>query len=400
MDGAKVGLVAYGARLLTGHLQAKGERFAGLVTTAASEDIQRGADGLVAVTATLLLIYARESDQDARDAMAEAALGIEEGTDTQEFADVVRLILEVNEGVVAPQAVQANAEAVGAVAEGLAARLASLIAVVQKVHPNKIVAQLSKQSRTDPAGLQMSDSDSLRKASMEAASDQSLQKLRLDALNTLMYAMRCSAFRLGRLGESRTGNPEGLIFVAVANVAITAQQLAQGAGNLVELRNYYSAAALARQLVEFEYLMWAFDDDPGSIGDWVQSDRDAREARWGPKAIYARDGNHFRRSDYGRHCEQGGHPTPAGIQLSLPDPDRGTAIFALQLSDLIFHVAAIWSSQQSLLTKLAHSYGFEESKIVHVDERDRARSCLDKWKEFDRLGHISSHYSDPTGRVE
>ncbi|XGU18565.1 hypothetical protein ACETU7_23140 [Rhodococcus sp. 3Y1] len=235
MDGAKVGLVAYGARLLTGHLQAKGERFAGLVTTAASEDIQRGADGLVAVTATLLLIYARESDQDARDAMAEAALGIEEGTDTQEFADVVRLILEVNEGVVAPQAVQANAEAVGAVAEGLAARLASLIAVVQKVHPNKIVAQLSKQSRTDPAGLQMSDSDSLRKASMEAASDQSLQKLRLDALNTLMYAMRCSAFRLGRLGESRTGNPEGLIFVAVANVAITAQQLAQGAGNLVEL---------------------------------------------------------------------------------------------------------------------------------------------------------------------
>ncbi len=102
-----------GARLLTGHLQAKGERFAGLVTTAASEDIQRGADGLVAVTATLLLIYARESDQDARDAMAEAALGIEEGTDTQEFADVVRLILEVNEGVVAPQAVQANAEAVG-----------------------------------------------------------------------------------------------------------------------------------------------------------------------------------------------------------------------------------------------------------------------------------------------
>ncbi|MCE4266155.1 hypothetical protein [Rhodococcus globerulus] len=400
MDGAKVGLVAYGARLLTGHLQAMGERFAGLVATAQSEDIQRGADGLVAVTATLLLIYARESDQDARDAMAEAALGIEEGTDTQEFADVVRLILEVNEGVVAPQAVQANAEAVGAVAEGLAARLASLIAVVQKVHPNRIVAQLSKQSRTDPAGLQMSDSDSLRKGSMEAASDQSLQKLRLDALNTLMYAMRCSAFRLGRLGESRTGNPEGSIFVAVANVAITAQQLAQGAGNLVELRNYYSAAALARQLVEFEYLMWAFDDDPGSIGDWVQSDRDAREARWGPKAIYARDGNDFRRSDYGRHCEQGGHPTPAGIQLSLPDPDRSTAIFALQLSDLIFHVAAIWSSQQSLLIKLAHSYGFEESTIVYVDERDRARSCLDNWKEFDRLGHISSHYSDPTGRVE
>lgn len=399
MDGVKVGLVAYGARLLTGHLQDNGERFAGLVATGQSEDVQRGADGLVAVTASLLLIYARQSDQNARDALAEAALGIE-GADEQEFADVVRLILEVNEGVAAPQTVQADTETVGAVCEGLAARLAGLIAVVQKVHPNKVVAQLSKQSRTDPAGLEMSDTESLRKAGMEAASDQSLQKLRVDALNTLMYAMRWSAVRLGALGEQRSGNSEASIFVTVANVAITAQQLAEGAANLVELRNYYSAAALARQLVEFEYLMWAFDDDPGSIGDWAQSDRDAREVRWSPRAIYGRDGNEFRRNDYGRHCEQGGHPTPVGVQISLPDPDRGTAIFALLLSDLIIHIAGIWATQQSLLTKLAHSYGFEESTIVYVDERDRARLCLDNWKKFDRLGHISSHYSDPTGRVE
>jgi hypothetical protein len=400
MDGAKVGLVAYGARLLTGHLQSKGERFAGLVTIGQSEDVQRGADGLVAVTASLLLAHTRQSGQSARDAMTELALGIDASFDAKEFDDVTRLILEVHEGAVAPQTVQAGAETVGTVCEVLAARLAGMIAVAQNVHPNKVVAKLSKQVRTDPGGLEMSDTASLRKAAIEAASDQSLQKLRVDALNTLMYAMHWSAVRLGALGDQRSGNSEASIFVAVANVAITAQQLAEGAANLVELRNYYSAAALARQLVEFEYLMWAFDDDPSSIGDWAQSDREARELRWSPRAIYGRDGNEFRRSDYGRHCEQGGHPTPVGVQLSLPDPDHSTTIFALLLGDLILHIAAIWASQQSLLVKLAQLFGFEESTIVHVDERDRARSCLESWKEFDRLGHISSHYSDPTGRVE
>ncbi|MDV8071162.1 hypothetical protein R4P64_32100 [Rhodococcus sp. IEGM 1366] len=399
MDGVKVGLVAYGARLLTGHLQAKGERFAGLIEEGRREDIQRGADGLVAVTATFLLAYVQQSGQGARGALAEVARGLETGVGAQEIDAVVRLILEIHEGVT-PQAVQVDVELVGVVAEGLAAGLACLIAVAQNVHPNKVVAQLSKQIRTDPAGLEMSDSDSLRKAAMEAASDEFLQKLRIDALNAVMYAMRWSAVRLGALGESRVGNPEALSFVAVANVAITAQQLAEGAANLVELRNYYAASALARQLVEFEYLMWAFDDEPGSIGDWAQSDREAREVRWSPRAIYSRDGNDFRRSDYGRHCEQGGHPTPNGVQLSLPDPGQVTAIFALQLSDLIIHVDAIWTSQQSLLTKLARLHGFGESAVVVAAERDRARECLEKWKKFDRLGHIASHYSDPTGRVE
>src|SRR4051812_19922762 len=59
--------------------------------------------------------------------------------------------------------------------------------------------------------------------------------------------------------------------VGLAIVAQIAGELAAGAALLLEAGNDYSAAALIRQLVEVEYLAWAFAEDEGEAAEWLRS---------------------------------------------------------------------------------------------------------------------------------
>jgi len=402
MDGTKVGLVRDGARLLTGHLQGRGDCFGKILASNDRHAVKGAADALVAIGATLLLDQVRRSGAPAQAVLAELVPGIEVHADAARVQEVMNLLLRIHAGQPAGT-VRVGAECVGIVAERIAAALAGIIALADGVHPNRIVAQITKQVRTDPGSLEMTDPELLHHAGVAAAADPALQRTRVDALNALLTATRLSAMRLGRLGEQRSSandlSGEALVFVTVADVAFAAQQLALGAANLLELENYYPASALSRQLVEFEYLLWAFADEPGSIGDWSASDREARELNWSPRAIYRRDGSEFRRSDYSRHCEQGGHPTPLGVRLGLPPADGDASIFALQLSDLIIHMSSIWESLESLLTKLAQAHGFDVDDVADPGDRAQARQKVQQWRSLDRLGHIASHYADPTGRI-
>lgn len=402
MDGIKVGLVRDGARLLTGYLQGRGDCFAEIAASNDHDAVKRAADALVAVGATLLLDQVRRSGAPAQAVLRELVPGIEVHADTAQVQAVMNLLLQIHAGQ-PTGTVRVGAECVGTVAEGIAAALADIIAAAEGVHPNKVVAQITKHVRVDPGSLTMTNSELLRNEGIAASADPALQRTRVDALNALLTATRLSAARLGKLGEQRSSRndsqEEALVLVTVADVAFAAQQLALGAANLLELDNYYPASALARQLVEFEYLLWAFADEPRSIGDWSASDREARELYWSPRAIYRRDGSEFRRSDYSRHCEQGGHPTPLGVRLGLPPADGDASIFALQLSDLIIHMSSIWASLESLLAKLAQAHCFDLDDVADPGDRAQARQKVEQWKTLDRLGHIASHYADPTGRI-
>ncbi len=109
---------------------------------------------------------------------------------------------------------------------------------------------------------------------------------------------------------------------AVVGIATALQiggQLVEGAVTLLTAGNRYAAMALIRQLVEVEYVGWAFAEDQQRTGDtWLRSSDDERRKMWQPRHLRESSAGRFRGSDYGSHCELGGHPTPKARQL-LPD---------------------------------------------------------------------------------
>jgi hypothetical protein len=106
--------------------------------------------------------------------------------------------------------------------------------------------------------------------------------------------------------------------VGLATIAQLAGQLCRGMTALLEIGSLYSAAALLRQIVETEYIAWAFAEDEDEAANWMRSSRDERLDCWQPRHLRGRSAGRFRAEDYHRHCEIGGHPTPASLQL-LPD---------------------------------------------------------------------------------
>ena len=146
------------------------------------------------------------------------------------------------------------------------------------------------------------------------------------------------------LGSDRTlgrslfghGNDET---VAVSVLLRVAGQLTSASADLFADGRYYAASALVRQMVEIEYLAWAFETHNGEGERWLRSTKDERQKFFTPAKLRAAAGQEtFRGKDYGYHCELGGHPVPqAGILL-----EGSFAVGQLMLSDLLGHVGRIW----------------------------------------------------------
>ena len=127
--------------------------------------------------------------------------------------------------------------------------------------------------------------------------------------------------------------------VAVSVLLRVAGQLISASADLFSDGRQYAAAALVRQMVEIEYLGWAFETRNGEAERWLRSDQRERQKFFTPAKLRAAAGQGtFRGKDYGYHCELGGHPVPqAGILLG-----GDSAIGQLLLSDLLGHVGRIW----------------------------------------------------------
>lgn len=106
--------------------------------------------------------------------------------------------------------------------------------------------------------------------------------------------------------------------VGLAIVAQVAGELISGAVLLLDHDNLYAAAALLRQMVEVEYLAWAFAEDQEEARAWLRSSAGDRQKFWKPGHLRKRSNGRFRSTDHGMHCNQGGHPTPDAMRL-LPD---------------------------------------------------------------------------------
>ena len=100
----------------------------------------------------------------------------------------------------------------------------------------------------------------------------------------------------------------------------------------------YSASALVRQLVEVEYLAWAFEDDPTEAKKWIHSNKKDRINFFTPAKLREAARDRFRGKDYGYHCELGGHPVPGAKNLLVNSDNIGQ----LMLSDMLGHTWRIW----------------------------------------------------------
>jgi hypothetical protein len=126
--------------------------------------------------------------------------------------------------------------------------------------------------------------------------------------------------------------------VAVSVLLRITSQITSASADLFSDGRCYAAAALLRQMVEIEYLAWAFETRDGDAERWLRSTQDERLEFFKPAKLRAAAQGKFRGKDYGYHCELGGHPVPGSVILLNGD----TAVSQLLLSDLLGHIGRIW----------------------------------------------------------
>jgi hypothetical protein len=127
--------------------------------------------------------------------------------------------------------------------------------------------------------------------------------------------------------------------VGVSLLLRIASPLTSASAELLTEGRAYAGAALLRQIVEIEYLAWAFENRHSDAQRWLRSDSSVREEFFRPAKLRKAAAGRFRNADYGFHCELGGHPVPTGSVLLRNELSTSE----LLLSDLLGHAAGIWN---------------------------------------------------------
>jgi hypothetical protein len=92
-------------------------------------------------------------------------------------------------------------------------------------------------------------------------------------------------------------------------------QLAVGAAQLYKASRWYAGAALVRQLIEVEYLLFLFATDDDEPEQWLNaSDAEAKKT-FSPSQMRERSAGRFLVDEYQTHCKIGGHPRVSGHLL-------------------------------------------------------------------------------------
>jgi len=163
----------------------------------------------------------------------------------------------------------------------------------------------------------------------------------------------------------------------LGHLSQTAGALVGGALELVLHGNGYAGSALNRQLVEVEYLAWAFAEDQQEAASWLRSSSAERRSRWQPRHLRERSQGRFRGADYSNHCEVGGHPTPPGMRQLLTG-DLGIA--EIIISETASHGTSAWDY---LLLAVAV---LDATDVVPANEANTVKDAEALWRRHERLG--------------
>ena len=169
-------------------------------------------------------------------------------------------------------------------------------------------------------------------------------------------------------------------FRGASAVIEIAAQLAAGIESELEAVRRYTAAGLARQLIEAEYLLRAFVDDITRAGDWYTASPDDIRRYFMPKTM--RPLGDFSEHEYWSHCDQGGHPSPQGARLLRfgvhTDPQHDQVMTASLWGDFAQHLSRVWSATYALLaTHHARFVTVHASAIAEVEEVGKRWSGAD-----------------------
>lgn len=166
--------------------------------------------------------------------------------------------------------------------------------------------------------------------------------------------------------------------VGVSLLLRMAAQLVSASADLLVQGRPYAGAALLRQIVEIEYLSWAFETRDRDAERWLRSDKNERDTFFRPAKLRKAAQGRFRSQDYGYHCELGGHPVPGGTLLLNNDDSTPQ----LLLSDLVGHAGRIWD----------HFLRYAEKYEIYVpifrEEADGMAQRFQTWKSVDRLCNL------------
>ncbi len=240
----------------------------------------------------------------------------------------------------------------------------------------------------NPSGEEIEvDDESVKEAIVQAGEDENGRALRTklgDALAIAFTKVGKYLWMAGSIiGPDRVEGTSPFGFGSDATVGLgtivqIAGELSSGVVSLLGQGNRYAAAALLRQMVEVEYLAWAFAEDEQEAMNWLRSDRAERMRMWQPARIRKRAGGRFRGVDYALHCEAGGHPTPDGNRLLRSTDQKEPDFFAW--SELLFHGLSVWDYALDAADHLG--YGNEiralpEAKFLNASrERRQAHDPL------------------------
>jgi hypothetical protein len=177
----------------------------------------------------------------------------------------------------------------------------------------------------------------------------------------------------GRSGLSPFGHGDDAT-VAVSMLLRIGSQLVSASADLVADGRHYAGSALIRQLVEVEYLAWAFETKDEESARWLRSTHHERRSFFTPAKLRAAAGKRFRSIDYSYHCELGGHPVPRSWMLLNDD----TAIAQLMLSDCLGHSGRIWDH----IVGWAQGHPNGGSVLSKADEMLKRYT---QWKKVDLL---------------
>jgi len=182
-------------------------------------------------------------------------------------------------------------------------------------------------------------------------------------------------------GTSPFGNgDDGL--VALGHLSSTASSLILGTVELLDQHNCYAASALNRQLVEVEYLGWAFAEDHDEAASWLRSTRQERLERWQPRHLRDRSRGKFRGLDYAEHCEIGGHPSPQGIRVLTSG--RKAETIELILTEACFHGVSTWEYLVEAVSAWCADQSLRES-MVPPSIADTVTAAKQTWDTHDHL---------------
>ena len=162
--------------------------------------------------------------------------------------------------------------------------------------------------------------------------------------------------------------------VGISLLLRIAAQLVSAITSLFSDGRHYAAAALLRQLVEVEYLTWAFESGDRDADAWLRSTKEERMSFFTPAKLRQAAAGRFRGKDYGYHCELGGHPVP-GSSLLLRDHKT---IVELLLSDLLGHTGRIWNHTMGWVRMTPYGDTFRELN-------DQMAAQYSDWRAADRL---------------